>query len=56
MPYFKIPYSGYAIVEADSPEEAIEAYEDDDTLLEDKTRYNPEQLAADEYHELLFDL
>ena len=56
MPCFKIPQAGYTVVEADSPEEAIEAYENDDTLLSEVTRSDPELIDADEYNCLLFDL
>lgn len=56
MPYFKIPYSGYAVVEADSPEGAIKAYEDDDTILEDKTRSAPEWLSAEDFAEIMLEI
>ena len=55
MPYFKIPYSGYAIVGADSPKDAVRAYEDGETLLEEETQYRPELLDADAYNEILSD-
>lgn len=55
MPYFKIPFTGYTVVEADSPEEATEAYEDEDFLLEEKDREAPELIDEDEYERLLHD-
>lgn len=54
MPYFKIPYSGYAVVEADSPEEAFDAYEDEVPILEEKNRGEPELIDEDTFYELFY--
>ena len=38
---YRVDFSGFAYVEADSPAEALDKYENDDTLYEESKVYDP---------------
>ncbi len=44
MAKYRIRYEGYAIVEADSPAEAVEQFNNDNTLYETWVAQDPEQI------------